>query len=122
LKLWPGQFLNARLLLSVRKGGMVVPASVIQRGPDGTYAFVVNEDMTVKMAQVKVAQIDQGRALIDSGLTAGQRVVVDGQYKLQPGSIVREAQAAGTKQPGTNAAPGKAGGKGKNPPTGGSSG
>jgi len=122
LKLWPGQFLNARLLLSVRKGGLVVPASVIQRGPDGTYAFVVNEDMTVKMAQVKVAQIDQGRALIDSGLTAGQRVVVDGQYKLQPGSIIREAQATGTKQPGTNAAPGKAGSKGKKPPAGGSPG
>jgi len=100
LKLWPGQFVNPRLLLSVRTNGIVVPASVVQRGPEGAYAFVVNEDMSVKMATVKVAQIDQGQALIDSGLTAGERVVVDGQYKLQPGSKVRPAEASGSKPSG----------------------
>ena len=94
LKLWPGQFVNARLLLSVRTNGIVVPASVVQRGPEGSYAFVVNNDMSVKMAPVKVAQIDQGQALIDSGLNAGQRVVVDGQYKLQPGSKVKSADSS----------------------------
>jgi multidrug efflux system membrane fusion protein len=94
LKLWPGQFVNARLLLSVRTNGIVVPASVVQRGPEGAYAFIVNNDMSVKMAPVKVAQIDQGQALIDSGLTAGQRVVVDGQYKLQPGSKVKPADSS----------------------------
>ena len=99
LKLWPGQFVNARLLLAVHTNGIVVPASVVQRGPEGAYAFVVNNDMSVKMAPVKVAQIDQGQALIDSGLTAGQRVVVDGQYKLQPGSKVKPAESSAT-QPG----------------------
>jgi multidrug efflux system membrane fusion protein len=94
LKLWPGQFVNARLLLSVRTNGIVVPASVVQRGPEGSYAFVVNNDMSVKMAPVKVAQIDQGQALIDSGLNPGQRVVVDGQYKLQPGSRVKPADSS----------------------------
>jgi multidrug efflux system membrane fusion protein len=97
LKLWPGQFVNARLLLSVRTNGIVVPASVVQRGPEGAYAFIVNSDMSVKMAPVKVAQIDQGQALIDSGLTAGQRVVVDGQYKLQPGSKVKPAESSATQ-------------------------
>jgi membrane fusion protein, multidrug efflux system len=97
LKLWPGQFVNARLLLSVRTNGIVVPASVVQRGPEGAYAFVVNNDMSVKMAPVKVAQIDQGQALIDGGLTAGQRVVVDGQYKLQPGSKVKPADSSATQ-------------------------
>jgi membrane fusion protein, multidrug efflux system len=94
LKLWPGQFVNARLLLAVRTNGIVVPASVVQRGPEGAYAFIVNNDMSVKMAPVKVGQIDQGQALIDSGLTAGQRVVVDGQYKLQPGSKVKPADSS----------------------------
>lgn len=96
-KLWPGQFVNARLLLSVRTNGIVVPASVVQRGPEGAYVFTVNEDMSVKMAPVKVAQIDQGQALIDSGLNPGERVVVDGQYKLQPGSKVRAAEAPGSR-------------------------
>src|SRR5262249_27111848 len=99
LKLWPGQFVNARLLLSVHTNGIVVPASVVQRGPEGAYAFVVNNDMSVKMAPLKVGQIDQGQALIESGLTAGQRVVVDGQYKLQPGSKVKSAESSVT-QPG----------------------
>jgi multidrug efflux system membrane fusion protein len=99
LKLWPGQFVNARLLLSVRTNGIVVPASVVQRGPEGAYAFVVNNDMSVKMAPVKVGQIDQGQALIESGLAAGQRVVVDGQYKLQPGSKVKPTESSVT-QPG----------------------
>jgi len=99
LKLWPGQFVNARLLLSVHTNGIVVPASVVQRGPEGAYAFVVNNDNSVKMAPVKVGQIDQGQALIETGLTPGERVVVDGQYKLQPGSKVKSAESSVT-QPG----------------------
>jgi multidrug efflux system membrane fusion protein len=80
--------------LSVRTNGLVVPASVIQRGPEGAYAFFVKEDMTAGMTAVKVAQIDQGQALIESGLTNGQLVVVDGQSKVQPGSKVKSAQAS----------------------------
>jgi multidrug efflux system membrane fusion protein len=91
LKLWPGQFVNVRLLLETRKDGVVVPASVVQRGPEGAFAFVVNPDMTVKMSTLKVGQIDHEEALIESGLTPGERVVVDGQYKLQPGATVRPA-------------------------------
>ena len=115
LKLWPGQFLNARLLLTVRTNGIVVPASVVQRGPEGAYAFVVNNDMSVKMAPVKVAQIDQGQALIDSGLAAGERVVVDGQYKLQPGFKVRPAEAPASAPGGgkTNVAARDKNGKGR---------
>ena len=90
LSLWPGQFVNARLLLSIRKGGIAVPSSVIQRGPDSTYAFVIKKDQTVEIRPVKVGQIEDGAALIDSGLEAGEQVVVDGQYRLQPGSLVVE--------------------------------
>ena len=96
LRLWPGQFVNARLLLTTRKGGLVVPAAVVQRGPDGPYAFVIKsdkDDKVVAVQPVKVAQIENGEALIDEGLQPGQEVVVDGQYRLQPGSKVKPAQA-----------------------------
>ncbi len=115
LKLWPGQFVNARLLLSVQKNGLVVPASVVQRGPEGAYAFVVRDDMKVEMAPVKVAQIDKGQALIESGLEPGQRVVVDGQYKLQPGSTVKAAEAPERSGSRTNTAERGQGGAGKGP-------
>jgi membrane fusion protein, multidrug efflux system len=88
LRLWPGQFVNARLLVSTRQNGLVVPASVIQRGPEGTYAYVITSNKTAEMRPVKVGQIDGGQALIDSGLQAGEQVVVDGQYRLQPGARV----------------------------------
>ena len=91
LQLWPGQFVNARLLLTVRKDAAVVPASVVQRGPQGAFAFVIKEDETVEIRPVKVGPIEQGEALIESGLQAGERVVVDGQYTLQPGSHVKAA-------------------------------
>jgi multidrug efflux system membrane fusion protein len=89
LQLWPGQFANARLLLTVRKDATVVPASVVQRGPLGSFAFVIKDDDTVEMRPVKVGQIEQGQALIEDGLQAGERVVADGQYKLQAGSRVK---------------------------------
>ena len=137
LKLWPGQFVNARLLLATRTNGVVVPASVIQRGPQGAYAFVITNGvqnpagastnrpsgmaaggdksaakkpdvartggkpgaggkpaddgppMSVVVRAVTVSQIEAGEALVESGLQPGERVVVDGQYKLQAGSQVR---------------------------------
>ncbi len=87
-KLWPGQLVNARLLVDTRHNGLTVPAAVVQQGPNGPYAYVVNPDDTVGIRQIKVAQISDGQALIDSGLKPNQRVVVDGQYKLQPGAHV----------------------------------
>jgi len=89
LKLWPGQFVNTRLLVSTQKDGLVVPASVVQRGPNGTFAYVITPKNTAEMRTVEVGQIDGGQALINSGLQDGERVVVDGQYKLQPGSLVQ---------------------------------
>lgn len=102
-RLWPGQFVNVRLLLETRRGGTVVPGSVVQRGPDGAFAFVLSNDVAVVRA-IKVAQIDQGQALIQSGLEPGERVVVDGQYKLQPGAKVK---VAGPTQPVSADAPDK---------------
>ena len=83
--LWPGQLVNARLLLDTRHDGLTVPASVVLQGPQGPYAYVVNPDSSVAIRPIKVAQISEGQALINSGLQANEQVVVDGQYKLQPG-------------------------------------
>jgi multidrug efflux system membrane fusion protein len=104
LRLWPGQFVNVRLLLETREDSVVVPASVVQRGPDGAFAFVVSGSQT--------NQIDNGEALISDGLQPGEVVVVDGQYKLQDGSKIRPAEPTGGsggarknwqgKNPGTN--------------------
>jgi multidrug efflux system membrane fusion protein len=88
-QLWPGQLVNARLLVDTRHNGLTVPGGVVQQGPAGPYAYVVNPDNTVAIRQIKVAQISDGQALIDSGLQANEQVVVDGQYKLQPGAHVR---------------------------------
>jgi len=86
--LWPGELVNARLLLDTRHDGLTVPASVVQQGPKGAYAYVINADNTVEIRPVTVAQISDGQALIDSGLKANEQVVVDGQYKLQPGTQI----------------------------------
>jgi multidrug efflux system membrane fusion protein len=84
-RLWPGELVNARLLLNTRHDGLTVPAAAVQQGPNGAYTYVINPDGTVSIRQIKVAQISDGQALIDSGLNANEQVVVDGQYKLQPG-------------------------------------
>ena len=105
LRLWPGQFVNARLHLTTSKDAIVVPAQVIQRGPDGAFAFVIKEDgtnsMTAETRPVTVTQIEDGQALIEKGLDFGETVVVDGQYRLQDGTKVKTAPAgksAGGKQ------------------------
>jgi multidrug efflux system membrane fusion protein len=87
-RLWPGQLVNARLLVDTRHDGLTVSASVVQQGSKGPQAYVIKPDNTVELRPIKVAQISDGQALIDSGLEANEQVVVDGQYKLQPGTHV----------------------------------
>jgi multidrug efflux system membrane fusion protein len=74
-----------------------VPATVIQRGPNGLYAYIVNEDESVAMQPVKVAYSQDGKTVIENGLSGGTRVVVDGQYKLKPGTKITEFQAPAAK-------------------------
>lgn len=87
-KLWPGQLINARLLLQTRHDGLTVAASAVQQGPEGPYAYVIRPDGVAEMLPVKVSQVSGGQALIDSGLGANDQVVVDGQYRLKPGDHV----------------------------------
>ena len=101
LALWPGQFVNARLLLRTQQNVVTVPSDAVQRGAQGMYAYVVKPDSTVALQTLKVGQISAGTAVIESGIEAGERVVVAGQYRLQPGTKVelRGGEAAAGKSP-----------------------
>jgi len=94
--LWPGQFIDAQLLLETRHNAITVPAAAVQRGPQGLYAYVVKPDNTAQMVPIKVSDANAGgpMALIESGLSVGDQVVVDGQLKLRPGAIVKATAAA----------------------------
>jgi multidrug efflux system membrane fusion protein len=92
-QLWPGQFVSAHLLLDVRRGP-IVPESAVQSGPNGAYAFVVRQDSTVEIRPLRIAASRDGEALIESGLSAGETIVVDGHYKLRPGARVATAAAS----------------------------
>ena len=86
--LWPGAFVNARLVVGVDKNAVTVPARAVQRGPNGSYLFVVKPDDTVEMRTVEVSETEEGVAVIGKGLAAGERIVVDGQYRLDNGTKV----------------------------------
>jgi len=86
--LWPGEFLNIRLLARTAPNAVTVPSSALQRGPNGYYAYVVKPDNTVETRSLKVGQISDGAAIVDDGLAAGDKVVTAGQYRLQPGARV----------------------------------
>ena len=101
-KLWPGQYVNARLILGQREQALTIPAAAVQRGPNGTYTYTVGADDTVQLQLIHVVNIQDGIAIIDKGLSAGQRVVVDGQYKLKPGLRIQEVVApSSAKGPAT---------------------
>jgi multidrug efflux system membrane fusion protein len=87
-RLWPGELINVWLLLNTRHDGLTVPASAVQQGQNGAFAYVISPDGTVQLRPILVSQIRGGQALIDAGLSANEQVVVDGQYKLRPGTHV----------------------------------
>jgi multidrug efflux system membrane fusion protein len=96
--LWPGELVNARLLLDTQHGGLTIAASAVQQGPNGSYVYVIGSDQKVQVRPVSVAQITDGQALIDTGLQANEKVVIDGQYRLQPGTLVAELQGNDAQQ------------------------
>lgn len=86
--LWPGEFVNARLLLDVRKDAVVIPQVAVQRGPHGLFAWIVKTDNTVEPRPITTGATTGDRTVVTSGIAAGERVVTDGQYKLQTGATV----------------------------------
>jgi len=106
--LWPGQFVDVRLLLKRRHNAVTIPPGAVQRGPQGEFVFVVLADGTAQMRGVRLSTSNPGAsfALIDAGLAAGERVVTDGQLKLRSGVHVRVLQpAAGAGAPAATPAP-----------------
>jgi multidrug efflux system membrane fusion protein len=99
--LFPNQFVNARLLLDTRRGAVIVPSAAIQRSPLTTFVYVVNADQTVEMRTVTPGPVEGDNASVDSGLKAGEIVVIDGVDKLQQGSKV-EARIVGEAAKGKN--------------------
>jgi len=87
-KLWPGEFVNARLLVETRAGALVVPSTAVQRGPDGLFTWVVGDDNVAQPRKIEVGPATGDLTIVTSGVSAGERVVTDGQYKLQKDSPV----------------------------------
>jgi membrane fusion protein, multidrug efflux system len=87
-RLWPGEFVSVRLILSTRQNAVTVPAQTVMQGPDGPYVYAIKPNETVERRSVKVAATQDGLAVIEQGLTAGDRVVVDGQYRLTDGAKI----------------------------------
>jgi len=93
--LWPNQFVNARLLLDVKKNATVIPAAAVQTGSQGTFVYVVKPNSTVDV-QLITAGVAQGDVVsVDKGLSVGDRVVTDGQDRLRAGTLVDAQTAAG---------------------------
>jgi len=99
-RLWPGEFVSLRVILTIRRGVSTVPQQTVQQGPNGHYAYVIKPDNTVERRAVEVASIQDGIAVVTKGLAANERVVVDGQFRLTEGARVN---------PTTAPAPGAAG-------------
>ena len=88
-RLWPGEFVSARVLVQVHKQALTIPAAALQRGPDGMFAYVIDPNSTVSVRALKVTLLDENTVIIDSGLKTGERVVTSNLYRLQPGALVR---------------------------------
>jgi membrane fusion protein, multidrug efflux system len=98
-RLWPGEFVSARLILATRANAIVVPAPTVMQGPQGAYVYVIRPDDTVERRAVQVAATEENLAVIEKGLASGERVVVDGQYRLTAGVKVNARQAEANAVP-----------------------
>jgi len=94
-QLWPNQFVKARLLLTTRKGALTAPATAVQRGPSGTFVYVIGPDDTVSPRPVEVESTQGDLAIFAKGLTPGERVVTDGQNQLRAGAKVATREQGG---------------------------
>jgi len=92
--LWPGEFVDARVQVATLMNATVVPAKAIERGQNGTYVFRIKPDDTAEVCPVTVSHVSEGTAIIADGLAPGDRIVVDGQYRLQPGARIEPRKAA----------------------------
>jgi multidrug efflux system membrane fusion protein len=88
-RLWPGELVSVRVVLETRKNVVTVPIETVMQGPNGAYVYVIKPDDTVERRAVQLAGAQDGLAMVEKGVEAGQRVVVEGQYRLANGLKVR---------------------------------
>jgi len=97
--LWPGQSVSTRLLIATLKDAAVIPDDAVQHGADGLYAYAVDRDNKAEFRKIKVTRSIDGRAVVDEGLSPGERVITAGQFKVQPGTSVTTAVASSDPAP-----------------------
>ena len=98
-RLWPGEFLRIRVQVAIRHNAVTIPPVAVQRGPDGLYTWVVKSDRTVEQRSIETEPVDKDTAIVTKGVAPGDAVVVNGQYRLEPGtrvSATSELAANGT--------------------------
>jgi len=95
--LWPGQFVNVRVLVQQQENVLTLPSAAVQHGPDGLFTYVVKADSTVEVRPLKIGEDSEGVVVVTDGLSAGERVVTSNQYRLQPGARVRLLAAEPSK-------------------------
>jgi len=97
-KLWPGQYIDARVLVRTDKSALTIPSAAVQRGPDGMFTYVVKNDSTVEMRPLKVGEESGSLMVVQNGITEGERVVTSNQYRLQPGAHVKVSREVPSPQ------------------------
>jgi multidrug efflux system membrane fusion protein len=91
--LWPGEFINARVLVRTEKSVLTVPSNAIQRGPNGMFTYVVKADSTVEVRPLKVGDESGTLTVVTGGLKEGEQVVLSNQYRLSPGARVHSVDS-----------------------------
>ncbi len=99
LRLWPGNFVNGRLVVDRRPDGLTVPANAVRHGPRGDFVWLIRADNTVEAKPVTVAQTFDGRSYVERGLAKGDRVVIDGYFRLENGSRVEVVRSEPERRP-----------------------
>jgi membrane fusion protein, multidrug efflux system len=102
-RLWPGEYVSVQLVLGIRRNVVTVPASAVMVGPNGDYVYVIGTDNKVKRADVQQSARRGGVSVISKGVSAGQKVVVTGQYRLDNGTVVAIQQTTAPQQATTAA-------------------
>ena len=101
-RLWPGQFVNVRIMTQIRRQVLTIPASALERGPDGQFTYVVQPDSTIKVAPLVAGEQTGDIVVVEKGLESGDKVVTSNQFRLQPGSLIRP-NGAGVARSGAEA-------------------
>ena len=100
-RLWPGQFVNVMLTITMQPGAILVPSQAIQTGQQGEYVFVVKSDLTVEQRSITTIRTVNNETIVEKGLQAGERVVTDGQLQLVPGTKVEVKTPSGSLEKGS---------------------